>query len=299
MTDVLDRKSSDVDAAKSGTFKIGGEIEINRLGFGAMRLTGRGIWGEPSDRAEALRTLKRLPALGVNFIDTADSYGPSVSEELIREALYPYSGMLIATKGGLTRPGPDRWISDGRPEYLIQQAHMSRRRLGVPRIDLWQLHRIDPKVSRDEQFAVIKSLIDEGVIRHAGLSEVSVEDIEAASKVFTVATVQNRYNLVDRASEAVLDYCAKHGIGFIPWFPLASGDLAKPGSLLDGIAKKHRATPSQIALAWVLKRSPVMLPIPGTSKVAHLEENVAAVNVVLPDDEFAALDREGKARAGR
>jgi aryl-alcohol dehydrogenase-like predicted oxidoreductase len=282
-------------AAKSGTFKVGGDIEINRLGFGAMRLTGPGIWGEPADRAEALRVLKRLPELGVNFIDTANSYGPEVSEKLIHEALHPYSGILVATKGGLTRPGPGQWAPLGRPDYLIEQAKNSRSRLGVDRIGLWQLHRIDPNVPRADQFGAIKSLIAEGVIRHAGLSEVSVADIEAARKVFKVSTVQNRYNLVDRTSEDVLDYCARNGIGFIPWFPLAAGDLAKPGSLLDTLAKRHGAVPSQIALAWVLKRSPVVLPIPGTSKVSHLEENIAAVAVTLTDDEFAALDREGKA----
>ena len=282
-------------AAKSGTFKVGGDIEINRLGFGAMRLTGPGIWGEPTDRAEAIRVLKRLPELGVNFIDTAQAYGPEVSEKLIHEALHPYNGILVATKGGLTRPGPDQWAPLGRPDHLIAEAKGSRRRLGVDRIGLWQLHRIDPNVPRAEQFDAIKSLIDEGVIRHAGLSEVSVADIEAAGKVFKVATVQNRYNLVDRTSEGVLDYCARNGIGFIPWFPLAAGDLAKPGSLLDTLAKRHGAAPSQIALAWVLKRSPVMLPIPGTSRVAHLEENIAAVTITLSDDEFAALDREGKA----
>lgn len=281
-------------AAKSGTFTIGGDIEINRLGFGAMRITGKGIWGEPADRAEAVKTLQRLPELGVNFIDTADSYGPDISEEIIHEALHPYRGMLIATKGGLARTGPDIWVPVGRPEYLIQQAQKSRRRLGVEQIGLWQLHRIDPKVPRNEQFDAIKSLIQDKVIRHAGLSEVSVKDIEAASKVFKVATVQNRYNLVDRASEDVLDYCEKHGIGFIPWFPLASGDLAKPGTLLDKLAKAHKAAPSQIALAWILKRSKVMLPIPGTSKVSHLEENIAAVEIKLSDDAFAALDLEGK-----
>jgi pyridoxine 4-dehydrogenase len=282
------------NAAKSGTFKIGGEIEIHRLGFGAMRVTGPGIWGEPSDRAEAIRTLKRLPELGINFIDTADSYGPDVSEKLLREALHPYAGILIATKGGLLRPGPDNWVPDGRPEYLIQEAQKSRAQLGVDQIGLWQLHRIDPKVPRDEQFAAIKSLIAEGVIRYAGLSEVSVADIEAAAKVFPVASVQNRYNLVDRASEEVLIYCERHGIGFIPWYPLAAGDLTKPGSLLDQIAKRHKAAPSQVALAWVLKRSPVMLPIPGTSKVAHLEENVAAVDITLSDEDFAALDQAGR-----
>ncbi|HEY4136014.1 MAG TPA: aldo/keto reductase [Alphaproteobacteria bacterium] len=287
---------TELNAAKSGSFKISGDIAVNRLGFGAMRVTGDGIWGEPRDRAESLRTLKRLPELGVNFIDTADSYGPDVSEELIHEALHPYKGLLIATKAGLTRTGPEQWIPLGRPDYLIQQAYKSVRRLGVEQIGLWQLHRIDPKVPRDEQFGAIKLLLDKGIIAHAGLSEVSVADIEAASKVFKVATVQNRYNLVDRTSEAVLDHCAKHDIGFIPWFPLAAGDLAKPGSLLDSIAKTHNAGPSQIALAWVLKRSPVMLPIPGTSKVKHLEENVAAVNIALSDEEFAALDAAGKAQ---
>ena len=282
------------NASQSGSFKIGGELEVHRLGYGAMRITGKGVWGDPVDRAECLRTLKRLPELGVNFIDTADSYGPDVSEPLIREALHPYKGLVIATKGGLTRTGPDKWIPVGRPEYLIQQAHKSLRNLGVERIDLWQLHRIDSKVPRDEQFSAIKSLIDDGVIAHAGLSEVSIDDIEAATKHFKVATVQNKYNLVDRASEKVLDYCAEHNIGFIPWFPLAAGDLAKPGSVLDAIAKKHNAAPSQIALAWVLQRSPVMLPIPGTSKVSHLEENVAAVSIKLSDEEFKSLDEAGK-----
>jgi aryl-alcohol dehydrogenase-like predicted oxidoreductase len=286
---------SDYNAAKSGTFKIGGDLEVNRLGFGAMRITGDGIWGNPVDHDESIRTLKRLPELGVNFIDTADSYGPDVSEWLIKEALHPYKkGLVVATKGGLTRHGPNIWLPLGRPEYLIQQVHKSLRNLGVEQIDLWQLHRIDPKVPAKEQFDTIKSLLDSGLIRHAGLSEVSVADIEAASKVFKVATVQNRYNLVDRTSEDVLDYCAKHNIGFIPWYPLAAGDLAKPGSLLDTIAKKHNAAPSQIALDWVLKRSPVMLPIPGTSKVKHLEENVAAVDITLSDEEFTALDAEGK-----
>jgi pyridoxine 4-dehydrogenase len=282
------------DAAPSGTFKIGGVLTVNRLGFGAMRITGKGIWGEPSDRAEALRTLHRLPALGVNFIDTADSYGPDVSEKLIHEALHPYSGLVIATKGGLLRPGPDSWAPQGRPDYLLDQARKSLDKLGVTHIDLWQLHRIDPKVPQGEQFGAIKSLLDQGIIRHAGLSEVSVAEIEAASKVFKVATVQNRYNLGDRSSEAVLEYCEKHNIGFIPWYPLAAGELARPGTPLDAIAKAHGATPSQIALAWVLKRSPVMLPIPGTSKVAHLEENVAAAGIALTDAEFAELDRFGK-----
>jgi aryl-alcohol dehydrogenase-like predicted oxidoreductase len=282
-------------ASKSGSFKIGGKIAINRLGFGAMRITGKGIWGEPADREECLRTLKRLPELGINFIDTADSYGPDVSEHLIHDALHPYGGILVATKAGLTRTGPNQWHPVGRPEYLRQEAMMSLRFLGVDQIGLWQLHRIDPKVPRDEQFGLIKSLLDEGIIAHAGLSEVSVEDIEAARKVFPVATVQNRYNLVDRTSEAVLNYCEEQGIGFIPWYPLAAGDLAKPGSLLDTLAKRHHAAPSQLALAWVLKRSPVMLPIPGTSQLAHLEQNVAAVDIELSDEDFAALDAEGRA----
>ena len=287
------------NATSSGSFKIGGDMQVNRLGFGAMRIVGDGIWGEPADRAEAIRVLKRLPALGVDFIDTADSYGPDISEQLIREALNPYKNLVVATKAGLTRTGPNIWIPVGRPEYLIQQAHKSLRQLGVDRIDLWQLHRIDAKVPRDEQFDTIKSLIKDGIIRHAGLSEVSVDDVKAAGKFFKVATVQNRYNLVDRTSEDVLDYCAQQNIGFIPWFPLAAGDLAKPGSLLDKIAKQHNAEPSQIALAWVLKRSPVMLPIPGTSKVKHLEVNIAAVDITLSDEEFAALDKEGKAAFAR
>jgi aryl-alcohol dehydrogenase-like predicted oxidoreductase len=284
------------NAAASGRFSIGNDIPVNRLGFGAMRITGSGIWGPPADRAEALRTLKRLPALGVDFIDTADSYGPDVSEQLIREALHPYDGMLIATKGGLMRPGPDQWTPNGRPDYLIAQAHKSRERLGVAQIGLWQLHRIDPNVPRDEQFSAVKRLLDDGVIRHAGLSEVSVEEIEAASKVFPVATVQNLYNLGNRASEDVLAHCERHGIGFIPWYPLAAGDLAQPGSILDTIAHRLNAAPSQVALAWLLKRSPVMLPIPGTSQVAHLEENVAAAGITLSDADFAALDRHGRPR---
>jgi pyridoxine 4-dehydrogenase len=283
-------------AAKSGTFRIGSDMEVHRLGFGTMRLTGRGIWGPPADRAEAVRTLQRLPQLEVNFIDTADSYGPNVAEELLREALHPYKGAVIATKAGLARTGPDEWIALGRAEYLIQQAYTSCRKLGVERIDLWQLHRIDPKVPREEQFGAVERLLATGVIRHAGLSEVSVADIKAASKVFKVATVQNRYNLVDRASEDVLDYCTEHGIGFIPWFPLAAGDLASPGSVLDSIAKRYNAAPSQVALAWMLERSPVMLPIPGTSKVAHLEENIAGVSIELSDEDFKALDRAGKGR---
>jgi pyridoxine 4-dehydrogenase len=282
-------------AAKSGTFTIGGKAKVHRLGFGAMRTIGDGVWGPPKDKPEAMATLRRVPELGVNFIDTAEAYGPEISENLIHEALYPYDGLLIATKGGLSRSGPNQWAPQGDPDSLISAAKKSRDRLKVETIALWQLHRIDPNVPQDEQFAAIKSLLDEGVIVQAGLSEVSVEEIEAARKVFPVATVQNQYNLVTRGSEGVLDYCEKNNIGFIPWYPLAAGDLARPGSLLDGIAKKHNATPAQIALAWVLKRSPVMLPIPGTGKVKHLEENVAAADIVLSDAEFAALDKEGRA----
>ncbi len=278
----------------SGVFSIGGDMPINRLGFGAMRITGNGIWGEPADKEECLRTLKKLPDLDINFIDTADSYGPEVSERLIREALHPYKGIKIATKAGLARTGPGVWVPLGRPEYLRQQAVLSVRRLGVEQIDLWQLHRIDPKVPQNEQFDAVKELLADGLIRHAGLSQVSVKEIEAAQKFFKVATVQNLYNLADRSSEDVLDFCAKHGIGFIPWFPLASGDLAKPGSSLETIAKKHNAVPSQIAVAWLLKRSPVMLPIPGTSKVKHLEENGAGSSIKLSDEEFSALSELSK-----
>jgi pyridoxine 4-dehydrogenase len=288
--------TSNTTARASGTFHIGGRT-VNRLGFGAMRINGPGIWGEPPDRAPVLRTLRRLRELDVDFIDTADAYGPDISEQLIREALHPYGGITVATKAGLARTGPDEWAPLGRPEYLIQQAHKSCRNLGVDQIDLWQLHRIDPKVPRDEQFGAIKQLLDTGLIRNAGLSEVSVRDIKAASKVFKVATVQNRYNLVERTHEAVLDFCESQGIGFIPWFPLASGDLAKPGSLLDTIARSHGAAPGQIALAWMLKRSPVMLPIPGTSQVSHLEENVAAAALRLTAEEFSSLDAAGKTRS--
>lgn len=285
------------NAAKSGTFKVGGDIPVHRLGFGAMRITGDGIFGDPADKAECLRTLKRLPELGVNFIDTAAAYGPDVSEKLLREALHPFNGMLIATKGGLDRPGPNNWVPNATPASLRAEAEKSLENLGVEQIGLWQLHRINPKTPRDEQFAAIAKMQKDGLIKHAGLSEVTVEEIEAASKHFKVATVQNKYNLVDRGSEAVLDYCEKHNIGFIPWYPLAAGDLAKEGSVLDSIAKKHHAAPSQIALVWVLKRSPVMLPIPGTSKMKHLEENVAAVDIALSDEEFASLDKAGKAQS--
>jgi pyridoxine 4-dehydrogenase len=283
-----------LDARAAGTFRIGGDLEVARLGFGAMRITGPGIWGEPEDPDEARRALRRVPELGIDFIDTADSYGPEVSERLIGEELAPYGRTVIATKGGLLRHGPNQWLGLGRPDYLRQQVLMSLRRLKLERIDLWQLHRIDPTVPRDEQFAVMAEMRQQGLIRHLGLSEVGVEEIKAAQAHFPVATVQNRYNLVDRGSEAVLQHCEAQGIGFIPWYPLAAGDLARPGSVLDAIAKKLGATPSQVALAWVLKRSPVMLPIPGTSKVRHLEENVAAASLQLSDEDFEALDAQSR-----
>jgi pyridoxine 4-dehydrogenase len=282
------------DAALSGTFAIGGDMVVNRLGFGAMRITGKGIWGDPEDPAEARRTLKRVPELGINLIDTAESYGPYVSEDLIGEVLAPYSaGTIIATKSGLTRTGPDVWLQLGRPEFLEQGVHMSLRRLKLERIDLWQLHRIDSQVPRDEQFDAIAGFIKDGLIRHAGLSEVSVEEIKAAQKFFPVATVQNLYNVANRKSEDVLAYCEANGIGFIPWFPLAGGDLIK-STAYQAICAKYDATPGQIALAWALKRSPVMLPIPGTGKVKHLEENAAAAAIQLSDEDFATLDRLGR-----
>jgi pyridoxine 4-dehydrogenase len=286
--------SQAISASAAGQFKIGGDITVNRLGFGAMRITGKGIWGEPANHAAAIATLKRLPDLGVNLIDTADSYGPYVSEDLISEALRPYKGLLIATKGGLTRHGPDIWAPLGRPEYLRQCVLTSMRRLGVEQIDLWQLHRIDPKTPREEQFEAIAAMQKEGLIRHVGLSEVAVDDIEAARKYFPVSTVQNLYNLVERKSEDVLDYCDKHGIGFIPWFPLAAGELAKPGSMLSELAKQRGVTTGAVALAWLLKRSKVMLPIPGTGSVDHLVENVAGASVELSDAEFNELDRQAR-----
>ena len=286
-------------AAPSGTFDIGGDLTVNRLGFGAMRITGKGVWGEPDDRAEALRVLRRLPELGVNFIDTADSYGPFVSEDLIREALHPYDGIVVATKGGYTRHGPDEWEELGRPEYLRQCVLMSLRRLGVERIDLWQLHRIDEKTPRDEQFGVIADMQREGLIRHVGLSEVSVADIEDARRHFGVVSVQNMYNLVSRRSEDVLDFCAREEIAFIPWYPLGAGRLAREGTVLDRVAKKLGATGAQIALAWVLQRSRVMLPIPGTSRVSHLEENVAAASIELDADDFRELDDAGRAASSK
>jgi aryl-alcohol dehydrogenase-like predicted oxidoreductase len=280
-------------AAPSGTFSIGGDLPVTRLGFGAMRITGPGVWDEPEDPRRALEVLRALPELGVDLIDTADSYGPEVSERLIREALHPYDGITVATKAGLTRHGPDRWSPVGRPEYLRQCCLMSLRRLGVDRIDLFQLHRIDPAVPAEEQFGVLAELQQEGLVRHLGLSEVGVDEIEAARHVIDVTTVQNRYNVADRSSEDVLEHCEAHGIGFIPWFPLAAGDLARPGGPVADIAERLDATPGQVALAWLLQRSPVMLPIPGTGSLEHLRENVAAAALSLGEDDLELLDAAG------
>jgi len=277
-------------AERSGTFTIGGDMPVHRLGFGSMQLTGPGIWGNAKDPAEAVRVLKRAVELGVTLIDTADSYGPYVAEDLIRKALHPYpTDLVIATKAGLTRGGPGKWDPVGRPEYLRQEAEMSLRRLGVDRIDLFQLHRIDPQVPLAEQVGELARLQQEGKIRHIGLSEVTVDQLKQAQRYATIVTVQNKYNLEERTAEPLLDHAAKHGIGFIPWFPLATGGLAKEGSALTQMAKRLHATPSQLALAWLLHRSPVMLPIPGTSKVKHLEENMAAAAITLSDADAEAL----------
>lgn len=277
-------------AERSGTFTIGGDMPVHRLGFGSMQLTGPGIWGDPKDPAEAVRVLKRAVELGVTLIDTADSYGPYVAEDFIRKALHPYpDDLVIATKAGLTRGGPGKWEPVGRPEYLRQEAEMSLRRLGVERIDLFQLHRIDPKVPLAEQVGELALLQKEGKIRHIGLSEVTIDELKQAQRYATIVTVQNKYNLEERTAEALLDHATKHGIGFIPWFPLATGALAKKGSVLAQLAKRLNATPSQLALAWLLHRSPVMLPIPGTSRVKHLEENMAAAAITLSDADAEAL----------
>jgi len=286
------------NAASSGTFAIAQDLKVNRLGFGAMRITGEGIWGDPKDPAECKRVLQRLPDLGVNFIDTADAYGPEVSENLIAEALYPYpKGLVIATKGGLTRQGPNQWLPVGRPEYLRQQVEMSLRRLKVERIDLYQLHRFDAKVPVEESLGELKKMQDEGKIRHIGVSETTVADIQRAQKIVRVVSVQNKYNITDRAYEDVVEYCTKNKIAFIPWFPLAAGELVKPGGVLDTLAKKHNATMSQVAIAWLLHRSPVMLPIPGTSKVSHLEQNVAAAELKLSEAEWQSLESAAKKAA--
>ena len=283
--------TTSTDHASAATFDVPDLGPVGRLGFGAMRITGPGIWGEPEDRETARAVVRRAVELGVTLIDTADSYGPTVSEEIIAEALYPYAdGVRIATKAGLVRTGPDQWIPVGRPEYLRQQAELSLRRLKVETLDLFQLHRIDPKVDRDEQFAVLADLQREGKVTALGLSQVSVDEIAAAGEHFTVATVQNRYNLTDRSSADVLEYCTAHGIGFIPWAPVSAGELARPGGPVDTIAHRLAATTSQVALAWLLQKSPVMLPIPGTGSVEHLEENLAAASVQLPADAVAALD---------
>lgn len=284
-----------LDAALSGQFAIGGDLTVNRLGFGAMRITGKGIWGPPEDLEGAKAVLRRLPELNVDFIDTAESYGPYISEELIGEVLAPYGkGTIVATKSGLTRTGPDEWHQVGRPEFLRQGVMTSLRRLKLDVLDLWQLHRIDGQTARTAQFEAIAQFKADGLIRHAGLSQVSVADIKEAQKYFPVTTVQNLYNFANRQSEDVLDYCEANGIGFIPWFPLAGGELVSGHADARAIAEKHNASPSQIALAWLLKRSPVMLPIPGTGKVKHLEDNVAAAAITLSDADFATLDRIGR-----
>ncbi|WNI14459.1 aldo/keto reductase [Actinacidiphila sp. ITFR-21] len=277
-------------AKSSGTFSIGGDLPVTRLGFGSMQLTGPGVWGDPKDPQEAVRVLRRAVELGVDFIDTADSYGPVVAEQLIKKALHPYAdGLVIATKAGLTRSGPGDWRPVGRPEYLRQQAEMSLRNLGLERIDLFQLHRIDPKVPLAEQVGELKLLQEEGKIRHIGLSEVDVDQLEQARAVAEIVSVQNLYNLANRSAEKLLEHSEAQGIAFIPWFPLATGELAKPGGRLDTLAERHGATPSQLALAWLLRRSPVMLPIPGTSSVGHLDDNTAAAGLSLSDEEFEEL----------
>jgi aryl-alcohol dehydrogenase-like predicted oxidoreductase len=277
--------------AVTKTFKLGGDLEVNRLGYGAMRITGTGIWGPPKDPASARAVLKRAVELGVNFIDTADAYGPQVSEQLIGEALSPYApGVVIATKGGLTRQGPNQWLPVGRPEYLRQQVELSLRALKLERIDLWQLHRIDPKVPVEESLGEIKKLQQEGKIRHVGLSEVKPHEIEQARKVIEIVSVQNQYNLGDRQHEDVVDYCTKHNLAFIPWYPVAAGKLAQPGGKLDQAAKNHDATVGQLSLAWLLQRSPVMLPIPGTSSLEHLEENVKAADITLTPEEWKEIE---------
>ncbi|WP_433312107.1 aldo/keto reductase [Micromonospora chersina] len=277
-------------AKDSGTYRIGGDVQVDRLGYGAMQITGPGVWGDPKDPAEAVRVLRRAYELGVTFIDTADSYGPFVSELLIKEALHPYADdLVIATKAGLTRSGPGDWRPVGRPEYLRQQCELSLRHLGLDCIPLYQLHRVDEKVPLEDQLGELALLKQEGKVRHIGLSEVTVEQIEAARRITPIVSVQNLYNLADRSAEDVLEHCERNDLAFIPWFPIATGNLARPGGPLDAISTEHGATPAQLALAWLLRRSPVMLPIPGTSSVAHLEENVAAAEVRLSDDEFEAL----------
>jgi len=283
-------------AGKAGEFLIGNDLRVARLGFGAMRITGKGIWGEPEDRAEAIQVLRRAVDLGINFIDTADSYGPYVSEEIIAEALHPYpAGLVIATKGGFERPGPDRWVENGKPAHLKSACEGSLRRLRLERIDLYQLHRIDPKVPDEDQLGALKDLQTQGKIRHIGLSEVSVHQIQRAQAIVPIVSVHNRYSLADRGSEDVLEYCEQGAIGFIPWFPLAAGRLSGSDSSVGRLAAQLKATPSQVALAWLLSRSPVILPIPGTSSVEHLEENVAAADLKIDEDAMRELDRTVRA----
>lgn len=277
------------DAGRAGTFLLGGKLPIHRLGYGAMRVTGSGVWGEPDDRAECLATLRRVPEFGINFIDTADSYGPNVSEEIIAEALHPYpAGLVIGTKGGFLRPGPDKWVTNGRPDHLRRQLEGSLRRLRLERIDLYQLHRIDPKVPADEQFGAIREFQREGLVRHLGLSEVGVEEIDAARRVVPIVSVQNLYNVGDRKWEPVVQYTEREGLAFIPWFPLLAGDIDEGGALAR-VAWRHGITVYQAALAWLLARSPAMLVIPGTSSVKHLEENVAAAEVRLTEEDLREL----------
>jgi pyridoxine 4-dehydrogenase len=284
-------------AAKAGEFLIGNDLRVTRLGFGAMRITGTGIWGEPADRAESIRVLRRAVELGINFIDTADSYGPSVSEEIIAEALHPYpANLVIATKGGFDRTGPDKWVENGKPEHLRSACEGSLRRLRLERIDLYQLHRIDPKVPAEDQLGTLKDLQAQGKIKHIGLSEVSVRQIEHAQTIASIVSVQNRYSITDRGSEDVLEYCEKEEMAFIPWFPLAAGRLSGENSPISRLAAQLKATPSQIALAWLLARSPVMLPIPGTSNVKHLEENVAAAGLKIDPEEVQELAKAARAR---
>ena len=287
---------SQAPARKSGEFLIGNDLRVTRLGFGAMRITGDGVWGEPPDRPEAIRVLRRAVELGINFIDTADSYGPGVSEEIIAEALHPYpTGLVIATKGGYVRPGPNQWVENGTPDHLRSACEGSLRRLRLERIDLYQLHRIDPKVPAEDQLGTLKDLQAQGKIKHIGLSEVSVKQIQRARTMVPIVSVQNRYSITDRGSEDVLEYCEQEKLGFIPWFPLAAGRVSGSDSPIGRIAARWKATPSQVALAWLLARSPVILPIPGTSRVEHLEENVAAAELKIDANKMQELDRMARA----
>ncbi len=296
MTDVGDlRPASKVPAAAAGTIALGHELTVNRMAYGAMRITGAGTFGQPADRDECIRVLRRAVELGVDFIDTADSYGPNVSEELIAEALHPYpSGLVVATKGGFERPGPDKWVTNGRPEHLRAALQGSLKRLRVDRIDLWQLHRIDTKVPEDEQFAVVAEFVREGLVRCVGLSEVDASAVDRARKALPIVSVQNKYNVLDRKWQSVVDYCEQHRVAFIPWFPLGAGsvnaDQSKGREAIDRVAKRHGATTMQVALAWLLAHSPAMLVIPGTSKVAHVEENIAAAALELSDEDMKALE---------